>query len=109
MLTEFTANVVLNLRLIINLQMAGEHASSGLRVMQCHLISRFGFVSRHKKIGFIYEPNDFMNHKILYYNFDWKDFSNMSMTSLLDMVMFVSFALQEGMVKIFFAKITIII
>ena len=46
-----------------------------------------------------------MKHKVFYYNFVWKDFSNTSMTSLLDMVKVVSFALQEGKVKIFRAKI----
>ena len=41
-----------------------------------------------------------MKHKIFYFNFVWKDFSETSMASLLDMVKVVSFALQEGKVAV---------
>ena len=42
----------------------------------------------------------FMKNKIFYFNFVWKDFSETSMASLLDMVKVVSFALQEGKVAV---------
>ena len=41
-----------------------------------------------------------MKHNIYHYNFAWKDFSDTSMTSLLDMVKVLSFALKEGKVAI---------
>ena len=56
---------------IVNLQMPGEHASCGPKL--------------HTS-GFAYDPNDFMKRNIFYYNFVWKDFSDTSMTNLLDMV-----------------------
>ena len=56
--------------------------------------------SRKLVTGFTYNPDMFMKHKIFYFNFVWKDFSETSMASLLDMVKVVSFALQEGKVAV---------
>ena len=70
---------------IVNLQMPGEHASCGPKL--------------HTS-GFTYDPNDFMKRNIFYYNFVWKDFSDTSMTNLLDMVKVLSFALAEGKVAV---------
>ena len=41
-----------------------------------------------------------MKRNIFYYNFVWKDFSDTSMTNLLDMVKVLSFALAEGKVAV---------
>ena len=70
---------------IVNLQMPGEHASCGPKL--------------HTS-GFTYDPNELMKRNILYYNFVWKDFSDTSMTNLLDMVKVLSFALGEGKVAV---------
>merc|ERR1719192_2903534 len=75
----------LGIKSIVNLQMPGEHASCGPKL---------------ENSGFTYEPNEFMKNKIFFYNFVWKDFSETSMPSLLDMVKVLSFALQEGKVAV---------
>ena len=71
---------------VVNLQIPGEHASCGPKL---------------RPSGFTYDPHeDLMKHNIYHYNFAWKDFSDTSMTSLLDMVKVLSFALKEGKVAI---------
>ena len=49
----------------------GEHASCGPKL---------------ESSGFTYDPNDFMKNNIFYYNFTWKDYGEVSMANLLDMV-----------------------
>ncbi|GFS54573.1 protein tyrosine phosphatase domain-containing protein 1 [Trichonephila inaurata madagascariensis] len=70
---------------LINLQERGEHSSCGVPL---------------ERSGFTYDPQIFMENKIFYYNFDWKDYGSVPKTVLLDMVKVLSFALGEGKVAI---------
>uniref|UniRef100_A0A3Q3Q920 Protein tyrosine phosphatase domain-containing protein 1 n=1 Tax=Monopterus albus TaxID=43700 RepID=A0A3Q3Q920_MONAL len=70
------------LKTVINLQRPGEHASCGNPVEQ--------------ESGFTYRPETFMEAGIYYYNFGWKDYGVASLTTILDMVKVMSFAVQEG-------------
>ncbi|XP_069431715.1 protein tyrosine phosphatase domain-containing protein 1 isoform X3 [Ovis canadensis] len=71
---------------IINLQRPGEHASCGNPLEQ--------------ESGFTYLPEAFMEAGIYFYNFGWKDYGVASLTTILDMVKVMTFALQEGKVAI---------
>nr|XP_033483554.1 protein tyrosine phosphatase domain-containing protein 1 isoform X1 [Epinephelus lanceolatus] len=70
------------LKTIINLQRPGEHASCGNPLEQ--------------ESGFTYRPETFMEAGVYYYNFGWKDYGVASLTTILDMVKVMSFAVQEG-------------
>ncbi|XP_024916036.1 protein tyrosine phosphatase domain-containing protein 1 isoform X2 [Cynoglossus semilaevis] len=70
------------LKTVINLQRPGEHASCGHSLDQ--------------ESGFTYRPETFMKASIYYYNFGWKDYGVASLTTILDMVKVMSFAVQEG-------------
>ncbi|XP_065811416.1 protein tyrosine phosphatase domain-containing protein 1 isoform X2 [Labrus bergylta] len=70
------------LKTVINLQRPGEHASCGNSLEQ--------------ESGFTYRPETFMRAGIYYYNFGWKDYGVASLTTILDMVKVMSFAIQEG-------------
>ncbi|KAI1890999.1 hypothetical protein AGOR_G00159350 [Albula goreensis] len=70
------------LRTVINLQRPGEHASCGNPLEQ--------------DSGFTYRPETFMEAGIYFYNFGWKDYGVASLTTILDMVKVMSFAIQEG-------------
>ncbi|XP_031681733.1 protein tyrosine phosphatase domain-containing protein 1 isoform X1 [Oncorhynchus kisutch] len=70
------------LRTVINLQRPGEHASCGNPL-------------EHDS-GFTYRPEVFMEAGIYFYNFGWKDYGVASLTTILDMVKVMSFAIQEG-------------
>ncbi|KAM9759852.1 protein tyrosine phosphatase domain-containing protein 1 [Menidia menidia] len=70
------------LKTVINLQRPGEHASCGNPLEQ--------------ESGFTYRPETFMEAGIYYYNFGWKDYGVASLTTILDMVKVMSFAVQEG-------------
>uniref|UniRef100_A0A8K9WRW2 Protein tyrosine phosphatase domain-containing protein 1 n=1 Tax=Oncorhynchus mykiss TaxID=8022 RepID=A0A8K9WRW2_ONCMY len=70
------------LRTVINLQRPGEHASCGNPL-------------EHDS-GFTYRPEMFMEAGIYFYNFGWKDYGVASLTTILDMVKVMSFAIQEG-------------
>ncbi|TNN79706.1 Protein tyrosine phosphatase domain-containing protein 1 [Liparis tanakae] len=70
------------LKTVINLQRPGEHASCGNSLEQ--------------ESGFTYRPETFMEAGIYYYNFGWKDYGVASLTTILDMVKVMSFAVQEG-------------
>ncbi|XP_071767737.2 protein tyrosine phosphatase domain-containing protein 1 isoform X2 [Centroberyx gerrardi] len=70
------------LRTVINLQRPGEHASCGNSLEQ--------------ESGFTYRPETFMEAGIYFYNFGWKDYGVASLTTILDMVKVMSFAIQEG-------------
>ncbi|XP_029358994.1 protein tyrosine phosphatase domain-containing protein 1 isoform X2 [Echeneis naucrates] len=70
------------LKTVINLQRPGEHASCGNTLEQ--------------ESGFTYRPETFMEAGIYYYNFGWKDYGVASLTTILDMVKVMSFAVQEG-------------
>ncbi|KAM7402737.1 hypothetical protein PAMP_017951 [Pampus punctatissimus] len=70
------------LKTVINLQRPGEHASCGNPLEQ--------------ESGFTYRPETYMEAGIYYYNFGWKDYGVASLTTILDMVKVMSFAVQEG-------------
>ncbi|XP_063282994.1 protein tyrosine phosphatase domain-containing protein 1 [Pelobates fuscus] len=74
------------IKTIINLQRPGEHASCGNPLEQ--------------ESGFTYRPEAFMEAEIYFYNFGWKDYGVASLTTILDMVKVMTFALQEGKVAI---------
>ncbi|XP_055451248.1 protein tyrosine phosphatase domain-containing protein 1 [Psammomys obesus] len=74
------------IKTIINLQHPGEHASCGNSLEQ--------------ESGFTYLPEAFMEAGIYFYNFGWKDYGVASLTSILDMVKVMTFALQEGKVAV---------
>ncbi|KAJ8370169.1 hypothetical protein SKAU_G00101970 [Synaphobranchus kaupii] len=73
-------------RTVINLQHSGEHASCGNDLEQ--------------ESGFTYRPEAFMEAGIYYYNYGWKDYSVASLTTILDMVKVMSFAVQEGKIAV---------
>lgn len=74
------------LKTVINLQRPGEHASCGNPLEQ--------------ESGFTYRPEIFMEAGVYYYNFGWKDYGVASLTTILDMVKVMSFAVQEGKMAI---------
>ncbi|XP_055982959.1 protein tyrosine phosphatase domain-containing protein 1 isoform X1 [Sorex fumeus] len=74
------------IKTIINLQRPGEHASCGNPLEQ--------------ESGFTYLPEAFMETGIYFYNFGWKDYGVASLTTILDMVKVMTFALQEGKVAV---------
>uniref|UniRef100_A0A673Z268 Protein tyrosine phosphatase domain-containing protein 1 n=1 Tax=Salmo trutta TaxID=8032 RepID=A0A673Z268_SALTR len=71
------------LKTVINLQRPGEHASCGPNALE-------------SESGFSYQPEVFMENNIYFYNFGWNDYGVASLTSILDMVKVMSFAMQEG-------------
>ncbi|XP_041080112.1 protein tyrosine phosphatase domain-containing protein 1 isoform X2 [Polyodon spathula] len=75
-----------DVKTIINLQRPGEHASCGNSLEQ--------------ESGFTYQPETFMDAGIYFYNFGWKDYGVASLTTILDMVKVMSFAIQEGKLAI---------
>ncbi|XP_033879788.3 protein tyrosine phosphatase domain-containing protein 1-like isoform X1 [Acipenser ruthenus] len=75
-----------DVKTIINLQRPGEHASCGNALEQ--------------ESGFTYRPEIFMDAGIYFYNFGWKDYGVASLTTILDMVKVMSFAMQEGKMAI---------
>ncbi|XP_067287584.1 protein tyrosine phosphatase domain-containing protein 1 isoform X1 [Pseudorasbora parva] len=70
------------LKTVINLQRPGEHASCGSTL--------------EPESSFTYRPEVFMEAGIYFYNFGWKDYGVASLTTILDMVKVMSFAMQEG-------------
>uniref|UniRef100_A0A8C3T1X3 Protein tyrosine phosphatase domain-containing protein 1 n=1 Tax=Chelydra serpentina TaxID=8475 RepID=A0A8C3T1X3_CHESE len=75
-----------DIKTVINLQRPGEHASCGNPLEQ--------------ESGFTYLPEAFMEDGIYFYNFGWKDYGVASLTTILDMVKVMAFALQEGRVAV---------
>ncbi|XP_051531206.1 protein tyrosine phosphatase domain-containing protein 1-like isoform X1 [Myxocyprinus asiaticus] len=74
------------LKTVINLQRPGEHASCGSTL--------------EPESGFTYRPEVFMEAGIYFYNFGWKDYGVASLTTILDMVKVMSFAMQEGKIAV---------
>ncbi|XP_064119036.1 protein tyrosine phosphatase domain-containing protein 1-like [Macrobrachium nipponense] len=74
-----------DIKTIINLQIAGEHASCGAPLCES---------------GFSYDPSVFMENGIFYYNFGLKDFGEPTQGGILDMVKVMAFALSEGKVAV---------
>ncbi|TRY60646.1 hypothetical protein DNTS_033841 [Danionella cerebrum] len=74
------------LKTVINLQCPGEHADCGRPL--------------DPESGFTYRPETFMEAGIYFYNFRWNDYGVTSLTSILDMVKVMCFALQEGKIAV---------
>ncbi|XP_028439198.1 protein tyrosine phosphatase domain-containing protein 1 [Perca flavescens] len=74
------------IKTVINLQIPGEHASCGNRL--------------EPESGFSYRPEVFMENNIYFYNFGWSDYGVANLTTVLDMVKVMAFALQEGKIAI---------
>ncbi|XP_078065781.1 protein tyrosine phosphatase domain-containing protein 1 isoform X3 [Mustelus asterias] len=74
------------IKTVINLQRPGEHARCGNPLEPVS--------------GFTYLPEEFMEAGNYFYNFGWKDYGVASLTTILDMVKVMAFALQEGKVAI---------
>ncbi|XP_068187051.1 protein tyrosine phosphatase domain-containing protein 1 [Antennarius striatus] len=74
------------IRTVINLQTPGEHASCGNPL--------------EPESGFSYRPEVFMENNIYFYNFGWSDYGVASLTTVLDMVKVMAFALQEGKIAV---------
>ncbi|XP_059189890.1 protein tyrosine phosphatase domain-containing protein 1, partial [Centropristis striata] len=71
---------------VINLQIPGEHATCGNPL--------------EPESGFSYRPEVFMENNIYFYNFGWSDYGVASLTTVLDMVKVMAFALQEGKIAV---------
>ncbi|XP_062872068.1 protein tyrosine phosphatase domain-containing protein 1 [Trichomycterus rosablanca] len=69
-------------RSLMNLQQRGEHADCGNALVP--------------ESGFTYRPESFMEAGIYFYNFEWNDYGVAPLTTILDMVKVMCFALQEG-------------
>ncbi|XP_022060732.1 protein tyrosine phosphatase domain-containing protein 1 [Acanthochromis polyacanthus] len=74
------------IRTVINLQIPGEHASCGSPL--------------EPESGFSYRPEVFMENNIYFYNFGWSDYGVANLTTVLDMVKVMAFALQEGKIAV---------
>ncbi|XP_070695055.1 protein tyrosine phosphatase domain-containing protein 1 [Pempheris klunzingeri] len=74
------------IKTVINLQIPGEHASCGNPL--------------EPESGFSYRPEVFMENNIYFYNFGWSDYGVANLTTILDMVKVMAFALQEGKVAV---------
>nr|XP_046254108.1 protein tyrosine phosphatase domain-containing protein 1 [Scatophagus argus] len=74
------------IKTVINLQIPGEHASCGNPL--------------EPESGFSYRPEVFMENNIYFYNFGWSDYGVTSLTTVLDMMKVMAFALQEGKIAV---------
>ncbi|XP_063743305.1 protein tyrosine phosphatase domain-containing protein 1 isoform X2 [Eleginops maclovinus] len=74
------------IKTVINLQIPGEHASCGNPL--------------EPESGFSYRPEVFMENNIYFYNFGWNDYGVANLTTMLDIVKVMAFALQEGKIAI---------
>ncbi|XP_034552312.1 protein tyrosine phosphatase domain-containing protein 1 [Notolabrus celidotus] len=74
------------IKTVINLQIPGEHASCGTPL--------------EPESGFSYRPEIFMENDIYFYNFGWSDYGVANLTTMLDMVKVMAFALQEGKIAV---------
>ncbi|KAM3871772.1 protein tyrosine phosphatase domain-containing protein 1 [Diretmus argenteus] len=74
------------IKTVINLQQPGEHASCGNPL--------------EPESGFSYRPVVFMENDIYFYNFGWDDYGVANLTTVLDMVKVMAFALQEGKIAV---------
>ncbi|XP_010794923.1 protein tyrosine phosphatase domain-containing protein 1 [Notothenia coriiceps] len=74
------------IKTVINLQISGEHASCGNPL--------------EPESGFSYRPEVFMENNIYFYNFGWSDYGVANLTTMLDIVKVMAFAMQEGKIAI---------
>lgn len=82
MITEFKRKEI---KSIINLELPGEHASCGPGL---------------EPSGFSYNPQQFMDNDIFFYNFGWPDWSFGTLSGVLDAVEVMQFSLSEGKVAV---------
>eukprot|EP00066_Takifugu_rubripes_P011608 XP_011600874.1 PREDICTED: protein tyrosine phosphatase domain-containing protein 1 [Takifugu rubripes] len=75
-----------SIKTVINLQIPGEHADCGNPL--------------EPNSGFSYNPEIFMENNIYFYNFGWCDYGVANLTTVLDIVKVMAFALQEGKVAV---------
>lgn len=95
---------------IINLQMAGEHASCGKPLEPDSGFSYRPEVFMENNSMYLglldywtVGPNGKLNHVMLsvfFYNYGWSDYGVANLTRMLDMVKVMAFALQEGKVAV---------
>ncbi|XP_015208626.2 protein tyrosine phosphatase domain-containing protein 1 [Lepisosteus oculatus] len=76
----------LNIKSIINMQVAGEHAHCGSPL--------------ERESGFSYLPQVFMDNGIYFFNFGMPDFGVSSLIRILDGVKVLAFAVKEGKVAV---------
>ncbi|XP_077459792.1 protein tyrosine phosphatase domain-containing protein 1 [Stigmatopora argus] len=74
------------IKTVINLQIPGEHASCGSPL--------------EPQSGFSYKPEVFMENNIYFYNFGWSDYGVANLTTVLDIVKVMAFAVQEGKIAV---------
>ncbi|XP_026223393.1 protein tyrosine phosphatase domain-containing protein 1, partial [Anabas testudineus] len=74
------------IKTVINLQTPGEHANCGNPL--------------EPESGFSYRPEVFMENNIYFYNFGWNDYGVASLTTVLDILKVMAFALQEGKIAV---------
>ncbi|XP_057673666.1 protein tyrosine phosphatase domain-containing protein 1 isoform X2 [Corythoichthys intestinalis] len=74
------------IKTVINLQIPGEHANCGNPL--------------EPQSGFSYNPEVFMENNIYFYNFGWSDYGVANLTTVLDIVKVMAFALQEGKIAV---------
>ncbi|XP_044207976.1 protein tyrosine phosphatase domain-containing protein 1 [Thunnus albacares] len=74
------------IKTVINLQIPGEHASCGNPL--------------EPESGFSYHPEAFMENNIYFYNFGWTDYGVANLTTVLDMMKVMAFAMQEGKIAV---------
>nr|CAH8848374.1 unnamed protein product [Trichobilharzia regenti] len=75
----------MNICSIFNMQTPGEHSSCGYGVLSS---------------GFSYEPSQFMQRNIFFYNFSWCDYGVASLSFILDTVVVIQFSILKGKVAI---------
>ncbi|XP_052781472.1 protein tyrosine phosphatase domain-containing protein 1-like isoform X2 [Mya arenaria] len=75
-----------DIRSIVNLQIAGEHADCGPHKLD--------------PSGFLYNPQAFMEKGVFFYNFGWPDYGVASLSTILDMVKVMQFAVSQGKVAV---------
>ncbi|XP_061650156.1 protein tyrosine phosphatase domain-containing protein 1 isoform X1 [Phyllopteryx taeniolatus] len=75
-----------SIKTVINLQIPGEHAGCGNPL--------------EPESGFSYNPETFMENNIYFYNFGWSDYGVANLTTVLDIVKVMAFALQEGKIAV---------
>ncbi|KAI1702395.1 dual specificity phosphatase, catalytic domain-containing protein [Ditylenchus destructor] len=73
------------IKTIINLQCGGEHSFCGPPLLRC---------------GFTYDAELFMKNKFYYYNFAMPDFGTSSLSTLMDILKVMWFALKHGKIAI---------
>ncbi|XP_056001516.1 protein tyrosine phosphatase domain-containing protein 1-like isoform X2 [Ostrea edulis] len=74
-----------DIKSVLNLQKTGEHADCGEGL---------------EKAGFSYDPEMFMDNNIFFYNFGWPDYGVAALSTVLDIIKVLQFAVTEGKVAV---------